>query len=69
MASFDLVVIGAGMAGINAAARAVEAEARAALIERERVGGPGARHREGRRRPRRGGASWACRCRRTTRPT
>ena len=39
MADVDLIVIGAGMAGINAAARAVEAEASVALIERDRVGG------------------------------
>ena len=39
MASFELIVIGAGMAGINAAARAAEAEASVAVIERERVGG------------------------------
>jgi pyruvate/2-oxoglutarate dehydrogenase complex dihydrolipoamide dehydrogenase (E3) component len=35
----DLIVIGAGMAGINAAARAVEAGASVAVIERDRVGG------------------------------
>ena len=39
MADVDLIVIGAGMAGINAAARAVEAEASVAVIERDRVGG------------------------------
>ena len=38
-AEYDLVVIGAGMAGINAAARAVEAGARVAVVERDRVGG------------------------------
>ncbi|MGE3233388.1 MAG: NAD(P)/FAD-dependent oxidoreductase [Thermoleophilia bacterium] len=35
----DLIVIGAGMAGMNAAGRAVDAGARVALIERGRVGG------------------------------
>jgi pyruvate/2-oxoglutarate dehydrogenase complex dihydrolipoamide dehydrogenase (E3) component len=35
----DLIVIGAGMAGMNAAARASEAEASVAVIERDRVGG------------------------------
>ena len=35
----DLIVIGAGMAGMNAAARAVDAEASVAVIERDRVGG------------------------------
>jgi pyruvate/2-oxoglutarate dehydrogenase complex dihydrolipoamide dehydrogenase (E3) component len=35
----DLIVIGAGMAGINAAARASEAEASVIVIERDRVGG------------------------------
>jgi mercuric reductase len=39
MASVDLIVIGGGMAGMNAAARASEAEASVALIERDRVGG------------------------------
>jgi pyruvate/2-oxoglutarate dehydrogenase complex dihydrolipoamide dehydrogenase (E3) component len=39
VADVDLIVIGAGMAGINAAARAVEAEASVAVIERDRVGG------------------------------
>ena len=39
MADVDLIVIGAGMAGMNAAARAVEAEASVAVIERDRVGG------------------------------
>lgn len=36
---FDLIVIGAGMAGLNAMDRAVAAGATVALIERERVGG------------------------------
>lgn len=35
----DLIVIGAGMAGMNAAARASEAEASVIVIERDRVGG------------------------------
>jgi len=35
----DLIVIGAGMAGMNAAGRAVEAGARVALVERGRIGG------------------------------
>jgi pyruvate/2-oxoglutarate dehydrogenase complex dihydrolipoamide dehydrogenase (E3) component len=35
----DLIVIGAGMAGMNAAARGSEAEASVAVIERDRVGG------------------------------
>jgi pyruvate/2-oxoglutarate dehydrogenase complex dihydrolipoamide dehydrogenase (E3) component len=35
----DLIVIGAGMAGMNAAARAVEAGASVTIVERERVGG------------------------------
>jgi pyruvate/2-oxoglutarate dehydrogenase complex dihydrolipoamide dehydrogenase (E3) component len=35
----DLIVIGSGMAGMNAAARASEADASVALIERDRVGG------------------------------
>ena len=35
----DLIVIGAGMAGINAAGRAAEADARVVVIERDRVGG------------------------------
>lgn len=39
MPDVDLIVIGAGMAGINAAARAVEAKASVALIERDRLGG------------------------------
>lgn len=39
MSGVDLIVIGAGMAGINAAARAVEAEASVVVIERDRVGG------------------------------
>ena len=39
MADVDLIVIGAGMAGMNAAARASEAEASVAVIERDRVGG------------------------------
>jgi pyruvate/2-oxoglutarate dehydrogenase complex dihydrolipoamide dehydrogenase (E3) component len=39
VADVDLIVIGAGMAGMNAAARAVEAEASVAVIERDRVGG------------------------------
>ncbi len=39
MGDVDLIVIGAGMAGMNAAARAVEAEASVAVIERDRVGG------------------------------
>jgi pyruvate/2-oxoglutarate dehydrogenase complex dihydrolipoamide dehydrogenase (E3) component len=37
--SHDLIVIGAGMAGINATARAVDAGKRVALIERDRIGG------------------------------
>ena len=36
---FDLVVIGAGMAGLNAMDRAVAAGRRVAVIERDRVGG------------------------------
>lgn len=36
---FDLIVIGAGMAGMNAAGRAQEAGVRVAVIERDRVGG------------------------------
>lgn len=36
---FDLIVIGAGMAGINAAASAAEIGARVAVVERDRVGG------------------------------
>ncbi|HMO00748.1 MAG TPA: FAD-dependent oxidoreductase [Miltoncostaeaceae bacterium] len=39
MVDADLIVIGAGMAGINAAARAVEAGASVAVVERDRVGG------------------------------
>ena len=39
MADVNLIVIGAGMAGMNAAARAAEAEASVAVIERDRVGG------------------------------
>jgi len=39
VATLDLIVIGAGMAGMNAAARASEAGARVALIERDRLGG------------------------------
>ena len=39
MSQFDLIVIGAGMAGINAAVRASEATASVAVIERDRVGG------------------------------
>lgn len=39
MPDVDLIVIGAGMAGMNAAARAAEAEASVAVIERDRVGG------------------------------
>jgi pyruvate/2-oxoglutarate dehydrogenase complex dihydrolipoamide dehydrogenase (E3) component len=35
----DLIVIGAGMAGMNAAARAVEEGASVTLVERDRVGG------------------------------
>ncbi len=35
----DLIIIGAGMAGMNAAARAVDAGATVAIIERGRVGG------------------------------
>lgn len=35
----DLIIVGAGMAGMNAAARAVEAGASVAIIERGRVGG------------------------------
>lgn len=37
--SHDLIVIGAGMAGINAAAKAADAGKRVVLIERDRVGG------------------------------
>jgi dihydrolipoamide dehydrogenase len=36
---YDLIVIGAGMAGINAAARALDAGHRVAVIERGRIGG------------------------------
>ena len=39
MGDVDLIVIGAGMAGMNAAARAVEAEASVVVVERDRVGG------------------------------
>ena len=39
MHSHDLIVVGAGMAGMNAAARAAEAGRRVALVERDRVGG------------------------------
>ena len=39
MTSVDLIVIGGGMAGMNAAARASEAEASVPLIERDRLGG------------------------------
>jgi pyruvate/2-oxoglutarate dehydrogenase complex dihydrolipoamide dehydrogenase (E3) component len=39
VADLDLIVIGAGMAGMNAAARASEAEASVAVIERDRLGG------------------------------
>ncbi len=39
MAAVDLIVIGAGMAGINAAGRAAEAGASVAVVERGRVGG------------------------------
>lgn len=39
MSDVDLIVIGAGMAGMNAAIRASEAEASVAVIERDRVGG------------------------------
>ena len=39
MADVDLIVIGAGMAGMNAAARASQAEATVAVVERDRVGG------------------------------
>lgn len=39
VSEFDLIVIGAGMAGMNAAARASEAQASVAVIERDRVGG------------------------------
>jgi pyruvate/2-oxoglutarate dehydrogenase complex dihydrolipoamide dehydrogenase (E3) component len=39
VATLDLIVIGAGMAGINAAGRAAEAGASVAVIERGRVGG------------------------------
>jgi pyruvate/2-oxoglutarate dehydrogenase complex dihydrolipoamide dehydrogenase (E3) component len=39
VAALDLIVIGAGMAGMNAAGRASEAGARVAVIERDRVGG------------------------------
>ncbi len=39
MAAVDLIVIGAGMAGINAAGRAAEAGASVAVVERDRIGG------------------------------
>ncbi len=39
MPALDLIVIGAGMAGINAAGRAAEAGAQVAVIERGRIGG------------------------------
>ncbi len=39
MSDVDLIVIGAGMAGMNAAARASEAEASVVVVERDRVGG------------------------------
>jgi pyruvate/2-oxoglutarate dehydrogenase complex dihydrolipoamide dehydrogenase (E3) component len=39
VADVDLIVIGAGMAGMNAAERASAAEATVAVIERDRVGG------------------------------
>ncbi len=39
MAAADLIVIGAGMAGINAAGRAAEAGASVVVVERGRVGG------------------------------
>jgi pyruvate/2-oxoglutarate dehydrogenase complex dihydrolipoamide dehydrogenase (E3) component len=39
VSDLDLIVIGAGMAGMNAAARASEAEASVTVIERDRVGG------------------------------
>lgn len=39
MSDADLIVIGAGMAGMNAAATAVAAEASVVVIERDRVGG------------------------------
>ena len=39
MADLDLIVIGAGMAGINAAGRAADAGHRVAIVERDRVGG------------------------------
>lgn len=39
MGDVDLIVIGAGMAGMNAAARASEAGASVVVIERDRVGG------------------------------
>ena len=39
MGDVDLIVIGAGMAGMNAAARAVEADASVVVVERDRVGG------------------------------
>jgi pyruvate/2-oxoglutarate dehydrogenase complex dihydrolipoamide dehydrogenase (E3) component len=39
VATLDLIVIGAGMAGINAAGRAAEAGASVAVVERDRVGG------------------------------
>ena len=36
---FDMIVIGAGMAGLNAAARAASAGRTVALVERGRLGG------------------------------
>jgi pyruvate/2-oxoglutarate dehydrogenase complex dihydrolipoamide dehydrogenase (E3) component len=39
MADYDVIVIGAGMAGVNAAWKAHEAGARVAVVERERLGG------------------------------
>ena len=39
MAAYDVIVIGAGMAGMNAAWKAQQSGARVAVIERDRVGG------------------------------
>ncbi len=39
VADYDVIVIGAGMAGINATATAIGSGARVALVERDRIGG------------------------------